>query len=201
MTTADSCPVCGATRAEIQQSGHRWLDSRGRVAVADTQNRLPCPEGCSCIPQHFSREEHAEYQRKALKMPERTTGEIVTCMNDPRRIASGQLDTFKAMSTPQKTVTFYWIANDLFRFQWLDVRGDDLGKVVVTSIRVGVREQLAEPWRVSNQPRWLDGCPSTLLAYDSLTIDVKNEGDDPVEVTVTVLGLGVQESRREHHEN
>jgi len=42
----DTCPVCGATRTEIETDGHRL--QRGGV----------CSEACTCIPECFSMAEH-----------------------------------------------------------------------------------------------------------------------------------------------
>lgn len=109
-----------------------------------------------------------------------------------KRIASAQLDTFESLCKPGQSVTFFWLIRDAFRMQWLNIRGHDLGRIVITSIRAGVREQLAEPWRVSTQPRWLDGCPCTLLPHEDLSIEVTNESHQPVQVTVSAFGLVVE---------
>lgn len=42
------CPECGATESEIRECGHRLVGKR------------PCPEACTCIPEHFNLREHRE---------------------------------------------------------------------------------------------------------------------------------------------
>lgn len=54
----DRCPCCFASRAEIRHRGHNRIDSMGRPTATDGPNQLPCPEACTCIPEHFSMDEH-----------------------------------------------------------------------------------------------------------------------------------------------
>lgn len=108
-----------------------------------------------------------------------------------QQIGSAELETCESVCQPDQSITLFWNIRDAFRMQWLNIRGRDLGRLVVTSIRAGCREQLAEPWRPTTQPCWLEGCPCTLLPHEDLSIEVKNEGHRPVDVIVTAFGLVV----------
>ena len=58
------CSSCQASGTEIAERGHRQLDGLGRPVAADTMTSTPCPEACSCIPEHFSMEEHEAYAER-----------------------------------------------------------------------------------------------------------------------------------------
>jgi len=47
---ADRCPVCHATRTEVQFKGHRRM---GRIG-----HEYACPEACTCVPPHLTLAEH-----------------------------------------------------------------------------------------------------------------------------------------------
>ena len=63
--TQRTCPSCHATEDEIRATGHR---SGGRLG-----HEYPCPEACSCIPEHLSMGEHraADESDVALALSDR----------------------------------------------------------------------------------------------------------------------------------
>lgn len=54
-----TCPSCGAAANEIHWYGHRRLVAGVPVSNrADAPGSKPCPEACTCLPEHRSLAEH-----------------------------------------------------------------------------------------------------------------------------------------------
>lgn len=107
-------------------------------------------------------------------------------------IVNRELETFTADCVAGGNVTFLWILDELFRPQWIDIRGRNLGSLVVKSVLHGVREQLAKPWELECQPQWLPSCPDGLMTGEQLRIEVQNIGSEPIAVSAQVLGVAVE---------